>query len=548
MPDRCRGIALLLATAMALVSVVGCGLWGSEDPEVSKELGGRLVYGMTGEPDLFNPLLTADPQSSYINRLVYAGLVRYDEDLQIREYLAAGWEISEDKLSWTFYLQEDVQWHDGEPFTAEDVVFTYETLLDPDFPGTRQEEFLDLKGVEAVDDHTVRFQLDRPFSPFLSLLTMGILPQHLFSEDAPDGTAVAQLAENPNNYQPTGLGPYKWNDWDFGESLTLTANREFFLEGPWIETLTFHFISDQDRLLDKLREGELGYATSLPHGEVEDLKGALQDSHVFHRLPSHGYQYIGLHQDHPILSDIRVRQALMYGLNREAMVEDVFGGYATPLHSHYPPTSWVHGGDLNPYQYNPDRAKELLEDAGWSPGSEGPRRDSQGSPLSFSLVAADHSRENRAVVEHAESHWSELGVQLRPEYQEWAQLLDRYVERSSFDSYLLGWTLGLDPDSYVFFHSSQSQLTRDGYVVGLNDVAFRHDRADELLEEGRWHTENDDRLGVYTEFQEILNRQLPYLFLYTRETVIAVDSRVKGVTISPLGPVFPERWFLETGP
>lgn len=538
---------VIINLALLVAPLVGCSLLGSRDkePGVDRVPGGQMVFGMTGNPSLLNPLMTEDSQSGFLNSLIYGSLVRHNHQLEIEGYLARDWEVSEDRLIWVFHLREDVRWHDGEAFTAHDVVFTYQTLLHPDYPGQGQEDFLDVKEVRATGDFQVEFHLERPFSPLLSLLTLGILPEHLFSQEAPQGTSIADLGENPANHRPVGLGPYTLDSWD-REEIILERNPEFFLEGPWIQTLSFRLFDSQDALLDALAASELDYAASVPPSRAAQLAGLLDDSFEMHQQPTHGYQYIGLRHDHPLLGEVRVRKALMAGMNREAMLGEIFGGYATPVHSHYLPTSWGYSAQLDPYEYDPERAEGLLREAGLLRQAGGLWKTDRGDPLSFDLVAADHSQETRAVLSYISQRWLDMGVEMNPQYLEWSVLLESHVERGSFEAYLLGWTLGLDPDAYVFFHSSQKELTPDGYVAGLNDVGFSSEKVDSLLEEGRWLTDADDRRRTYTELAEILNQELPYLFLYSRDTVTAVNTRVKGVLLSPLGPVMPETWYIKS--
>ncbi len=541
-----RLLAAILA-AVLLVSVTGCGKKPEENDDPVPVQGGHLTYGVSQEPVVLNPLLSTDEASAFVMGHIFAGLMRPNEELEMEGYLAQSWEFSDDGLTWTFHLHEDLKWHDGQPFTAADVVFTYETVMDREYTGPHQGDYLDVDRIENDGDHTVRFHLKRPFAPLITRLGLGIIPRHLFEDGAVIdgqivGTAVKDLWDNRFNYEPVGMGPFRWGAWERGQTLTLSASPDFFLDGPWIQGLTFRFL-DEDGLADEMESGGIDYAARIDLDRLAGLESRLT-GYVFHRVYGNSYQYVGLDHDHPILGDVKVRRALMYATDRKAIIEDICAGDALAIHSHQIPSSWASTDDLLEYDHDPDRAIALLLEAGYTDiGSDGIRQKPSGERLALTMLSTMESQEAEAVVMALRAQWREVGIDLAPEFHEWNVLLEEYVERGRFEAYLLGWRLGLDPDAYSFFHSSQAAAGEDGYVLGFNDVGFKNDRADWLLEEGRRTTDPGERKVIYEELQQIINEQLPYLFLYQRAGVTAVKSDLKGVVMSPLGPVFPERWY-----
>ncbi|HHW18108.1 MAG TPA: peptide-binding protein [Firmicutes bacterium] len=538
-----RKLASLVAVILTIaVFVTGCGSGTGQGKAGTSEKptkGGQIVYGMTGDPVIFNPILATDTPSAFINDRVYSGLVRANEKLELIPNLAEKWEFSDDGLVWTFHLKKNVYWHDGTKFTSADVKFTYEAIKHPDYTGVRRTDFKPITKIEAPDDYTVKLYLDKPYAPLLSKLTIGIIPKHIF-----ESTPIAKMKENPANMNPIGTGPYKFKEWQKGQYILLEANDKYFGEGPYIEKVIVKFYQDEQVMLAALEKGDIDYMGSIPADEIARMKEKYSDRFVFKELPTNGYDYIGLKQTNPIFKDKRVRQALMYGLNREQIVKDVLKGYGTVMNANIPPVSWAYAGDvLNQYPYNPEKAKQLLEEAGWKPGPDG-IRVKDGQRLSFKVLTATGNKEREAALLIAQQNWKQIGVEAIPEYIEWSVLCSQYLDVAKFESYLLGWSLGLDPDCYLFFHSSAA-VDEKGQLVGFNDVEFKNAELDQLLEQGRTEMNQQKRKEIYAKVQKIINEELPYVFLFTRNRVSAMNKKIQGVVWSTLGPLFPEKWYIK---
>lgn len=509
------------------------------EPSDGPKLGGSITYGMTGDPVIFNPILYTDSPSGFVIDRVYSGLVRANENLEMVGDIAESWTFSDDGLVWTFNLREDVKFHDGTPLTSEDVKFTYEAILHPDYTGIRATNFKSVEKIEAPDPYTVEFHLKEPFAPLLTYLGFGILPKHIFEQ-----THIKDMKENPANFEPIGSGPYKFVEWVRGQHIILEANEDYYGEGPYIEQVIIKFYQDEQVMLAALEKGDIDYMGSIPPDDIERVKAEHSDRLDFVEVPANGYTYIGLKQTHPILSDKRVRKALMYGLNRQAIVDDILLGYGTVMNANIPPVSWAYAeGELEPYEYNPEKAKQLLEEAGWVEGPDG-IRVKDGQRLSFTLVTDSGSKQYESIIMLVQEDWEKIGVEMKPEFLEWSVLCSQYLDVAKFEAYMLGWSLGLDPDFYIFFHT-ESGVDAEGNLRGFNDVEFSNPELDELLERGRKEMDQEERRKIYVEAQKIVNDELPYVFLFTRNYVAAIDKKIKGVVWSTLGPVFPELWYIE---
>jgi len=418
------------------------------------------------------------------------------------------------------------------------VKYTYDAIKDKDYQGIRRTDFKPITKIEAPDEYTVKLYLDKPYAPILSKLTIGIIPKHIF-----ESTPIGKMKENPANMKPIGTGPYKFVEWQKGQYILLEANDKYFGEGPYIEKVIIKFYQDNQVMLAALENGDIDYMGGIPADDVARVKEKYSDRLVFKEMPTNGYQYIGLKQTHPILSDKKVRQALMYGLNREQIVKDILKGYGTIMNANIPPVSWAYAGDqLNPYPYNPEKAKQLLEEAGWKVGPDG-IRVKDGKKLTFKLLTSTGNKESEQALLITQQNWKSIGVDVKVEFIEWAVLCEQYLDKAKFEAYQLGWGLGLDPDCYLFFHSSAA-VDEKGQLVGFNDVEYKNPTLDKLLEDGRTEMDQGKRKEIYTQVQKILNEDLPYIFLYTRNNVAAMSKKVQGVVWSTLGPIFPEKWWI----
>lgn len=501
--------------------------------------GGMITYGITGDPVIFNPILSTGGSASIVIDRVFNGLVKPNENLEMVGDLAESWTFSDDGLVWTFKLKEGVKFHDGQPLTSADVKYTYEAIKHPDYQGVRATDFKPVETIETPNDYTVVLHLNEPFAPLLTKLSIGIIPKHIF-----ETTSIADMKQNNANMEPVGTGPYKFQEWQKGQHIILEANEDYFGEGPYIEQMVIKSYQDEQVMLAALEKGDIDYMESIPADDVARMKEQYSDRLDLKEVPYNGYTYIGLKQTHPILKDINVRKALVYGLNRQQIVDDLLNGYGSVMNANIAPVSWAYAsGELEEYSYDVEKAKALLEEAGWKEGPDG-IREKDGNRLSFSVLIRSGNKEEEAVILLAQEDWRTIGVEILPEFIEYSVLLEQYLDIAQFEAYSLGWRLGLDPDCYLFFHSDCA-VNEEGQLMGFNDVEFKNEELDKLLEEGRTEMDQEKRKEIYNKVQQIVNDELPYVFLYSKNNVSAMSKKVQGVVWSTLGPMFPEKWHIE---
>ncbi len=495
--------------------------------------GGTFRYGMTTNPrGMFNPILNTEVYDGYIIDVIFDGLISIDSNLQPKPAIAKSWEFSEDDLSITFNLKEGVLFHDGVELTAWDVAYTFKTILHPHYTGVRFGNFRvlegaeeynegereDVPGIEIIDDYTIRFTTNEPHSPFLVQFTYGILPSHILG-DVP----VAELEVHPFNSQPIGAGPFTFVEFRTDQHVLLNSFDDYHGGRPNIDRLVFQKLSD-DAVPIYLRQGSVDFVLITPeqYPEVKELDTV--DLYVYEAL-SYNYMAFNLRQER--LDDVVVRQAMKHGFDRDTYVEFILEGFGIKANAPMPRASWAFTSEgINPYEYDPKLAARMLSDAGWSPGSDGVL-EKDGMRLELELLVPEGRRDTEQMVLLFQQNMEDLGIQIDLRFMEFSAAVDR-VDAREFDMFTMGWSLSVDPDPYGIWHSS----------VPWNDPGFYHDRSDELIEMGRRVTDMEKRKEIYKEWQQIINYELPYIFLGYGNSIAAIHSHIKGIDDDP-GPYGP---------
>ncbi len=516
---------------MALAALLLCLVFSAAAAAQEPVQGGTFRYALTTNPrGMFNPILYTEAYDGYIIDVVFDGLIYIDESLQPQPEIAKSWEISEDGKSITFYLHEGIKFHDGVELTAKDVEFTYKTILHPEYTGVRYGDFKvlsgaedykngltdEVPGIEVIDDYTIKFTTDEPFAPLLTKFGYGILPSHLL-KDIP----VGELETADFNRNPIGSGPFKFVEFLTDQHVILEANEDYFFGRPNIDQLVFQRVA-LDALPIYLRQGRVDYAEISPdnYAEVDSIPGI--DTYVYDAL---SYSYIAFNMRQPRFDDPVVRQAITYGFDRETYVEVLREGFGSVANSPIPPASWAYTEEgINTYPYDPEKAAQMLAEAGWKPGSDGVL-EKDGMRLEFDfLVPESGSRVTEQMALLFQQNMEDIGIKVNLVFMEFSAAVDR-VDAREFDTFTMAWSLAVDPDPYGIWHSS----------VPWNDPGFYNDRSDELIEMGRRETDPEKRKEIYAEWQRLINYELPTMFLNYSATIAAVNERVQGIETNP-GP------------
>jgi peptide/nickel transport system substrate-binding protein len=500
--------------------------------------GGTYIEGTAGYPHLINPLFShLNDVDRDLCALVFEGLTQIDERNEVVPLLAEDWFVSEDGLTYTFHLRDSVRWQDGEPFTAKDVVFTIGLLQSEELvPASPYAGLWRSVEVSAIGPYTVQFQLMEPYAPFLQYTTIGLLPEHLLRDVPP-----ADLASDPFNQAPVGTGLFGVDaPISTPERLVLTANQYHRL---WTQTMLdeieFRFYPSFERALEAYASGQVMGVSNIP---AEDLDRAreLPDLQLFSAHLS-GLSMVLLNLNDPeaiFFQDERVRQALLYGLDRQGLVDTVLDGRGLVLNSPIMPQSWAYDATLEPYSYDPARAVALLEEAGWSlpdatelalvesSSDEVQPRNKRGESLEFTLLASDVP--DRVALAYAIARqWGELGVRVEVEAVSLSELMEDHLRPRDYDAALVQWQVRTDPDPYPLWHSTQAES-------GQNYGGFVDRDADEAIEVARLITDPGRRAELYAQFQEVFAERVPAILLYQPVYTYGVDARVRNVQIAPM--------------
>ncbi|MCX5843330.1 MAG: peptide-binding protein [Deltaproteobacteria bacterium] len=513
---------------MALtISLSGCG--EKEQGSAARKLsdsgpayGDIIVEGSIGDASNLIPLLSSDSTSHGIASLVYNGLVKYDKDVNIVGDLAESWKISRGGLVITFHLRKGVKWHDDQPFTARDVMFTYKLTIDPKTPTAYAGDFLKVKKAEVLDDHTFRVIYDKPFAPALMSWGSTILPKHLL--EGKDITA------SPLSRHPIGTGPYVFKEWVPGQKIVLVSNPDYFEGRPNIDGNIMRIIPDMATMFLELRANGIDRMNLTPLQYTRQTENNLfRKNFNKYRYLSFSYTYLGYNLKHPLFADKKVRQAIAYGVNKDEIIQGVLLGLGKEATGPYKPGTWVYNSHVKTYPYNPGKARELLSDAGWRDTDGDGILDKDGQPFVFEIITNQGNEIRAKCAEIIQRRLGEIGIKVKIRILEWAAFVNDFINKRRFDATILGWTVPLDPDIYDVWHSSKMGPKE------LNFISYKNDEVDALIEKGRGTFDQGERKKYYNRIQEILAEEQPYLFLYVPDALPIIHARFRGVEPAPLG-------------
>ncbi|WP_037468515.1 peptide ABC transporter substrate-binding protein [Sinorhizobium fredii] len=487
---------------------------------------GRVVVGLSQEPTVFNPLMAHIEVDDAVHFSLFDALFRMDPKGVLQPNLAAevptqkNGGISEDGLKWRIRLRDDVRWHDGEPFTAEDVKFTLELITNPKFRAWRTGGHSLVRDITVVSPTELTWRMEEAFAPYLSFLAETFMvPKHILEKEADPNTAAF-------NQAPVGTGAFKWAQRVAGDHLELVANPQYFAEGPYVERLVFKYIPDMTVLYTQFKSGDIdladqAYITADHYEEASKLPGR-----VVTLEPGASLESIYLNLEKPQFKDPAVRKALYAAMDRKAIVDAIYFGVGTLTETFMPKESYYYNPNLPAQEFNLDLARKILDEAGWVPGSDG-IREKDGVRLSFANATTAGNNLREQVQQFLQQTFAEIGVEMTISNLPAAVMWGEFWLKSQFDSAIAGVTylIAADPDATNRLHTSAIGA-KGG--KGSNTAQYSNPEVDALLEKGARTFDPEERRAIYYRVQEIVRQDLPFLPLFAYTNVVGRKEGLEG--------------------
>ncbi len=513
--------ALVLFLA-SLCILPGCGQKVERNPNT-------FVESSIGDARRLNPVIANDASSGEINDQIFNGLVKYDKDIKLVGDLAERWTIENGGKTITYHLRKGVKWHDGVEFTAEDCLFTYKKLIDPNVATPYSSSYMDVKKAEVAGKYVFRVTYNEPFSPALESWAMGIIPRHLL-----EGKDI-----NTDNFNrhPIGTGPYRFREWISAQKIVLDANDGYFEGRPNIDQFIYRIIPDSSTMFQELLFGGVDMMGLNPLQYLRKSESPrIKENYRKFRYPANAYTYMGYNLRSPLFEEVKVRQALSYAIDRQGIIEGILLGIGRPCTGPFSTVSWAYNPNARSYKYDPERARRMLTAAGWKDKSG--VREKNGRPFRFTIMTNQGNNERIRTAEIIQQNLKAVGVKVDIRVMEWQAFLEQ-IDKRSFDVIILGWSMSRDPDLYDIWHSSK---TRKGEY---NFIGYSNPVVDRLLVEGRRTFSIKKRKKIYYRIHAILAEEQPYAFLYVPDATPIVHKRFKGIEVAPLGIFYNFReWYV----
>jgi peptide/nickel transport system substrate-binding protein len=499
--------------------------------------GGTITIATIGDMPNMNPLVSSDHNTNQYHMFVMnTPLLRMDESFELQPWGARSWELSEDGTVLTFHLRNDIHWHDGPKTTAYDWKFSYELARDPATAFPNSSFWVHYGDAEAVDSFTFRIRLT-PHAEYLDpWRTFTAVPQHVLQ-----GVAATDMRNHPyGTTNPVGNGPFRFASRQPGQNWIFDANPDYPAElggRPYADRIVYRIIPEPTTLLTELLTGRIDYYIGPPASQVEQLRNAPNARLL--TFQDRAYVLIGWNQRRPLFADARVRRALTMGIDRQAIIDGVMRGHGTVANSTVPPIFWQFdpeaGADL---VYNPDGARQLLAEAGWTPGPDGMLRNAQGQQFRFELVTNQGNQVRGDIIQIVQAQLRQIGVDVQPRVQEWGTLLTRLndVQRRDFDAVVIGWVTEFRVDDMNLFHCGK--LDTPYQWAGHCDA-----ETDRLLDQLPLIPDRDQARPVWSQYQRRIAELQPYTFIYFQERLEGVSNRLLNVAPDARGDLVGiDRW------
>ncbi|HKJ82569.1 MAG TPA: peptide-binding protein, partial [Mariprofundaceae bacterium] len=497
--------------------------------------GDRIVSASSGDATNLIPMIAGDAASHNIAGQMYLPLLKYDKNLNLVGQLADSWTVSKDNLTIRFHIRPGLKWTDGTPFTSTDCAFTLKLIRDKHTQSPYKSDYARVKSFEAPDPHTFVVHYSQSYSPALSTwASLAILPKHVFKGQ--------DIMNTPLSRHPKAtIGPYTLADWQPQQSILLRANPHYY-DGPvWITERLTRIIPDPATQFLELSAGHLDSMGLTPtqYQRLFPIKPNLVKHYNRYRYLDFVYTYLGFNLKRKPFTDVRVRRAIAYAINRQELVDGVQLGLGEVLATPYKPhTYWVNK-KVKPRPYSPERAKELLRKAGWRDSDGDGILDKSGRKLSFTILTNNGNKQRADAAIIIQQRLKEVGIAVKVRLVEWSAFINHFINKRNFEAVILGWSLSPEPDQYSIWHSSQTGPRQ------FNFLSYANATVDKDLVAATRTFDRTKRKEYYDEMQVELHKDVPVVFLFAPYSLPAIHKRIHGIKPEPAGIGYnSEHWFV----
>jgi peptide/nickel transport system substrate-binding protein len=532
-----------MAGGLEFLEACGTGGGGSNQPTEQAKKGGHVVEGNFTDISFMNSVLSSDTASNQVIGMLFEGLLGSKPNGDLVPRLAEAMpQVSSDGTTYTFKLRNNLKWSDGQPLTSDDVVFTFNLMFAPEFKEVNSPRRTDLElhvqSITAPDPQTVVFKMKSVWAPFLVLhATREIMPKHVLGSLAPKAINTADFNSAPS----ATSGVFKFVRWDKGQQVVLARNENHFEGGAALDQYVYKVVPDSVTLVNQLKTGEIDFGPVDP-----SLWDSLATVDTLDRIqpfgvPTFTFYAYNLDPAKPagkLFADKAVRQALLYGLDRQQMADKVYFKQATVADSVEPPISWAHSNAKPSYTFDKKKAEQMLDNAGWVKGSDGIRAKN-GVQLKFEMITNQGNKQRESLLQIMQQSWKDIGVDATPRLIQFPQLVTQITNQRTFQVFLVGFNFTADPDESQLFASTSAN------PGGFNGFQFKNAQADALLSQATATLDRGKRKEAYAKFQDLVNEEVPAPILVFNKGLWAVSKRVQGINGGVFGPYnqFTSRFF-----
>jgi len=467
--------------------------------------GGTVRIGHSSKPGIINPVLTTETISVTLMNLIFSPLVEFDSSMRPVPGVAKSWEVSKNGLVWTFFLRDDVRFHDDHPLTAQDVKFTYSAIMNRSNTSHGSEQHGMVDRMEVDGDYIFRVILKHPFAPFIHRISRVIGPKHLLKN--------VELHNLAFNRHPIGSGPFKLVEWTENDTIVLEANRNYFRNGrPILDKLVFKTYPDRQAAIKAISQGEMDIALNLAASDLAFV--SRRRAFRVYPVPAPAYYAVIFNLNEPIFGDVRVRKALGYAIDSDSIIRNQLKGYSRICTGPFAVDSWAYNPDVGSTLYDIEKARELLEQAGWRDSNGDGVLDKDGEPFEILLTIPNISDSLERIAVAIRAQLMKIGITVKLVYADDSELYE-----TPFQAVLLMTIAGADPDyAYRSWHS------KDG---DTNLSSYKNTFVDDLLELGRQTTDMGKRKAIYHRVHKIIHDDYPAIFLASGREFIGSNYRFR---------------------